>query len=245
MPANAASQPRMRSSSMACPTDSWICRASCSPPRISVGLAGRAERRGEQRPGLLGDPRGVRRPGRATSTSSQPRGAVLPAVARLGAALRLAVADRRWPRCRAPHSRMCWSMRWPSLETNHLRGVPDLVEALGQVGAVLAPSCGSRRPAGRPCPTAAPRAGRSAQPEAQLAVTGLGRHQVDRRARHPRARHGDPRRRAGRRRGRRRRTGRVRRRSPSSTRPARGRRCPTLSSWVSSSTSPLRAVIDS
>ena len=36
VPAYAASQPRMRSSSMAWPTDSWICSASCSAPRISV-----------------------------------------------------------------------------------------------------------------------------------------------------------------------------------------------------------------
>ena len=34
--AYAASQPRMRSSSMACPTDSWICNDICSSPRMSV-----------------------------------------------------------------------------------------------------------------------------------------------------------------------------------------------------------------
>ncbi len=36
VPANAASQPRMRSSSIACPTDSWICSDICSPPSSSV-----------------------------------------------------------------------------------------------------------------------------------------------------------------------------------------------------------------
>jgi hypothetical protein len=36
VPANAASQPRMRSSSIAWPTDSWICSAICSLPMIKV-----------------------------------------------------------------------------------------------------------------------------------------------------------------------------------------------------------------
>ena len=78
---------------MAWPTDSWICSASCSAPRIKVGLAGRARRRRSGAPG----PR--RRPGpRAASQVDlvdqlPATRAVLPACRRVRPPLRLAVAD--------------------------------------------------------------------------------------------------------------------------------------------------------
>ena len=229
MPANAASQPRMRSSSMAWPTDSWICSAICSPPRISVVSPDGHERRGEQLPGLGGDPGGVA--GQVERVDQLPAaGAVLAAGGRVGAALGLPVADRggrdarRRTRGRAGR---CGGPRWrrttcgcprpgraPSARSApcvaHRRGGPDQQVALvGQrdgervVGALAGPA----------------------------ALDGGDADEVDRRT-------GD--RRGGLRDGGRpgagaarigvARPGRRARRSPTTTRPARGRRARPTSS---------------
>ena len=98
-----------------------------------VGLAGRARRRGQQRLRLLGDPR-RRAPGRSSSsTNSQPRVPYCPRTRRVGAALGLAVADRGRHDA-APHSRMRWSMRCPRWRRTTSR-CPRPGRRLGQVRA--------------------------------------------------------------------------------------------------------------
>ena len=109
VPAYAASQPRMRSSSMAWPTDSWICSASCSAPRISVvsplghgGADSSAWDSSATRAAWAGMS--------SSSTSSQPRVPYWP---------RAAGYERRCvspspidvAMIPAPHSRTRWSMR--------------------------------------------------------------------------------------------------------------------------------------
>ena len=176
---------------MACPTDSWICRASCSPPRIrSVSPAGQggAVSSARDSSAIRG---GVR--GQVERLDQLPAGgAVLAPVARPGAALRLAVADRGGRDAAAALADALVDPV-PLAGDEPLRGVPDLVEALGQVGAVL----GHR--AGRADQQVA-LVGQGHPERVDLAAGGpargdrLGRHQVDRRAGHPRARGGDPRR---------------------------------------------------
>jgi len=119
VPAKAASQPRIRSSSIACPTDSWICSASCSEPRIRVvSPAGQAGAVSSARASSA--TRGAWPARSSPVTSSQPRVPYWP---------RKEGYERRWvspspiavAAIPAPHSRMCWSIRCPSLETSHLR----------------------------------------------------------------------------------------------------------------------------
>ena len=222
VPAYAASQPRMRSSSMAWPTDSWICSASCSAPRISVVSPlghGGADSRAR---GLVGDPGGV---GLEVELVDElpPAGAVLAARRRVRPPLRLAVADRRR---HDPGAALADVLVDAVTLARHepLGGVPDLVQPLGEVGAVLAH--------------------RRRRPHEQVALVGE-RHaeRVDRRSRSPTSptaaspahelRRGAatpwrwpwrspwPGRRPP---GPRRRTGRARRRSPSRTRRGRARR---------------------
>ena len=159
MPANAASQPRIRSSSMACPTDSWICRASCSPPRISVvspdghsGAVSSARASSAIRGACAGQVELV--------DQLPAAGAVLPAVRRVGPPLGLAVADRGRGDARAALADVLVDAV-PLAGDEPLLRVPDLVDALGQVGAGVARRRGGARPAGRPCRTAARTAGRS------------------------------------------------------------------------------------
>ena len=93
-------------------------------------------------------------------------------------------SDRRWVSpsptavalIAAPHSRMCWSIRVPSLETNHLRGVPDPV------------GCASARSAPAPASSAVTPSRRSPF-SASADGDGSSRHSlaqwpVDRRRRH-------------------------------------------------------------
>ena len=118
VPANAASHPRMRSSSTAWPTDSWICSATWSESRITVVTpVGQGGRR-QQRLRLLGHAARRWRRGRGPRTSSQPCVPYWP---------RTPGYDRRWvspspmavASTTAPHSTMRWSMRLPSLDANH------------------------------------------------------------------------------------------------------------------------------
>ena len=136
MPANAASQPRIRSSSVAWPTDSWIWSAICSLPRIrSVASSDGHGSAREQGPGLLGDrgPRCRAGPARGRAPSRGCRtGRGCPGSSAAG--------SRRSPTAvafiAAPHSTMCWSTLRALARDEPLAGVPDPVAGLGDVGAV-------------------------------------------------------------------------------------------------------------
>src|SRR4029453_3501404 len=97
------------------------------------GLAGWAERRGEQRPRLLGHPRSVLHQ-RQLVDEFPAAGAVLPAVRRPGPALDLAVAIRAGRAARAAFADVLVD---PVAVTGRepLARVPHLADALGQVGA--------------------------------------------------------------------------------------------------------------
>ena len=91
-PANAASQPRIRSSSVAWPTDSWICRAICSDTEDQVTAPFGAGRRRQQGHRLFAHSPGMA--GKVELADELPSpGAVLAPDARVAAALGLAIAD--------------------------------------------------------------------------------------------------------------------------------------------------------
>ena len=210
---------------MAWPTDSWICRAICSAPRMSVVSPAGHGGADEQGPRLVGDTRRVGLDVDLVDHLPAPR-AVLPAGGRVRAALRLAVADRRG---HDPGPALPDALVDAVALAGHepLGGVPDLVHRLGDVGTVLGHrrrrphehvALGGERDAervdrGSRWPT-------SRRPPVRRHETGRGRATPARSTRR------SPR--PGRRpHGPRRRTGRARRRSPSPSRRARGRRCPT------------------
>ena len=227
---------------MAWPTDSWICSAICSLPSTSVvSPLGHAGAR-EQLPGLLGDARRVGVEVDLVDELPAPR-AVLAARRRVRPALRLAVADRRG---HDPGAALPDVLVDAVTVARHepLRRVPDLVQALGDVGAVLAHrgrgadqqvalvgerhgragrsrtrSTTSRSP---PAPAPARRAPRATSALAAAISRRLGAGGAaaasDRSAVAQKP-HPEP----------------TRARTP----------MPASSSWVSCSTSPLRAVIDS
>ena len=185
VPANAASQPRIRSSSVAWPTDSWIWSAICSLPRIrSVASSDGHSSAVEQRPvppprsvpRSRGDPAHVRAPSRASRTgrgSPDSSAAASP------------VRQRPWRSSPAPHSTMCWSIRWPSLDAEPLAGVPDVVAGLGVVGATGPASFGSPPRAGRPSRQASTAHGSSRHSFDQWPLGRVHRRELQVRARDP------------------------------------------------------------
>ena len=188
------------------------------------GLAGRAQRRGQQRPRLVDDPLAVR--GQVELGDQLPAaGAVLAAVGRVRAALRLALADDGGRDAGAALADVLVDAVALARD-EPLAGVPDLVAAPSAWSAparCMSPvTATSRSPlsdsgtrqrvdlAGRRPRRRSPASSRRARPAGPATVRAGG---GDRRglARRPRVR--------------RRRTDRVRRRSPSRSRPAPGRRC--------------------
>ena len=123
----------------------------------------------------------------------------------------------------APLSRMCWSMRCPSLETNHF-SVSQIWYWPSAMSAPCSPIVVVARTSRSPLSASETVNGSIAQSLAHDAGDGLARHQrrlvATRRARSPRR----SRRPGCRRRGRHRTRGRVRRRTPTPTRPVRVRR---------------------
>src|SRR5918995_7248493 len=117
VPAKAASHPRMRSSSTAWPTDSWICNATWSESRTIVVTPARhtgADSRAWACSAISA----------AWVTRSRPRTSSQPWVPYCP---RTPGYDRRWvspspmavASTMAPHSTTRWSTRLPSLDTNH------------------------------------------------------------------------------------------------------------------------------
>ena len=95
VPANAASQPRIRSSSTAWPTDSWIWSAICSLPRMRSVASSDGQSSAVSSARASSAIRAAL-PGRSMLADELPAaGPVLAADPRIGAALRLALADRR------------------------------------------------------------------------------------------------------------------------------------------------------
>ena len=143
---------------MAWPTDSWICSAICSAPRISVvsplGHGGAdSSARASSATRAAWASRSI------SSTSSQPRVPYWP---------RAAGYERRCvspspidvAMIPAPHSRTRWSMRWPSLDTNHL-AVSQIWYIASAMSAPCSPIVAVARTSRSPLSPARRRAGRS------------------------------------------------------------------------------------
>ena len=159
---------------MAWPTDSWICSAICSAPRISVVSP-------------LGHG-GADSSARASSATRAawavevdlvdqlpaPR-AVLAAGGRVRAALRLAVADGRG---HDPGAALADALVDAVALAGHepLGGVPDLVQRPRRCRRRARASSPSPARAGRPCRPATRRAGRSRTRWPTTPVTGVDRH---------------------------------------------------------------------
>ena len=138
-------------------------------------LAARARRGGQQLAGLRADPGRVAPRGRARRRTPSRCVPYCPRAAgyerRCVSPSPIAVAM-----IPAPLSRMCWSMRWPSLETNHFARVPQLVQRPRPGRRRARASSSSPARAGRPCRRARPRTGRRAHSLAHEPGRRLARH---------------------------------------------------------------------
>ena len=154
-------------------------------------------------------------------------GAELAAVGRVGAALRLAVADRRWSRCRR-RTRGCAGRCGGPRRRRTTCGCPRCRRSLvdwSPPARCIAPVTPTSR---SPLSDSDTDSGSISQRRRPGVADRPARHEVGGAAGDERAGRRDRRRLARRRRGRRRRTGRARRRSPSRSRPGRVRRCRRL-----------------
>ena len=240
MPAKAASHPRMRSSSMAWPTDSWIWRASCSLPRMRSTVPGTHS--GAWRSSTASSPMRRALPAQVGLPDELvAAGAELPADAAEGAPLGLPLADRGGRHGHAALHQVLGDAvalagdepllgvprhevgvgHGDALDVGHLVGDVDQQVALlgqGDLGRVLLPG---RVPMG-------------------LVDGDVG--QLEGRSRHHGRRPGDGGGLARRRRGPGRRTARARRRTPT-TSPTRAR-TPTPADWARATCSRMPSVAD-